>query len=86
VFPVESRHHKALSGRELSSKMTEGECVNVKFQLNYIAAQAPSTTSWSPSLPEGGFGEMTITAGTQKVIGRIKKPVLKKDGLTVLPP
>ena len=58
VFPAESRYHKAPSGRELSSKMTEGECVDDKIQLRYIAAQAPSTTSWSPSLSEGGFGEM----------------------------
>jgi len=36
---------------------------------SYWVTQAPSTTSWSPSLPEGGLCKSAIAAGKQNVIG-----------------
>ena len=35
--------------------VTEGECATIKLSQISFCPQAPSTTSWSPSLSEGGF-------------------------------
>ena len=63
MFPTECRLHKAPSVRELSPQATEGECVYIKIQQN--SRSADSFHHFVVSLPEGGFGEMKITAGTQ---------------------
>ncbi len=60
VFPDKRCIHKAPSGRELSPQVTEGECVNSIIPKNIRFAG-----SFHHFLPEGGFGEMKMTAGTQ---------------------
>ena len=72
VFPDKRCIYKAPSGRELSPQVTEGECANMKISKNmrfagsfHHATFRFAEVGWSPSLPEGGFCEMKITAGTQ---------------------
>ena len=38
--------------------VTEGACGQNEICTKRIVARTPSTTSWSPSLAEGGFGGM----------------------------
>ncbi len=65
VFPDERSFHLAPSAQdslceleELSSKMTEGECANDKFdQIIRLRRLLPSLLRNATSLSEGGFSE-----------------------------